>query len=155
MQQITYKILLLSFFIFAGSQSLFGQENNVEQELIKLTKKYNEAWKSLNVDSVSRYHAEDIIYYWLGSKGPTSKTEFEKLLNQILPTMKEYRHEILDIQVQVLSDKVAVVSHTYDGEIIGNDGKAGNYDGALTYVFHKRNGEWKIVLIHESARNSN
>ena len=147
-------MFLIIFLLFGSWKPVFGQQISIEKEIITLTKEYNEAWKSLKVDSVSKYHAEDILYYWLGSKGPSTKTDFEKLLNQILPTMKEYRHKILDIQVQVLSKMVAISSHTYDGEIIGKDDVATNYDGALTYVFHKREGKWKIVLIHESSRNS-
>jgi len=153
MKKSNFQIFLTTVILIICWQNSYGQQRGVEQEIIRITEEYNQAWRSLNVDSISKYHAEDILYYWHGSKGPTSKTEFENFLKQILPTMTVYQHRILDIQVQVLSDNVVVASHTYDGEFTGIDGKSNNYDGALTYVFHKISGQWKIVLIHESARN--
>jgi hypothetical protein len=40
-----------------------------------------------------------------------------------------------------------------DAESIGLDGTVSNHgSGALTYVWNKINGNWKIVLIHESAK---
>ncbi len=128
-----------------------GQAPSPEQEILTLTRQYNQAWESLDVEAISPYHANDIIYYWHGRKGPSSKTEFEALLRQLLPSMSSYSHHMIDPQVQLIGEEVAVVSHEVDGEYRSKDGELSNYDGALTYVFQKIEGQWKIILIHESA----
>lgn len=146
------RIIKFFLFIFVGYFS-HAQQAEIEKEILALAEKYHQAWESLDVAKISEYHGDDILYYWYGSQGPTSKKDFDYMLEQLLPSMTEYRHEILNYQVQVLTDEVVTFSHMYDGEYTGTDGKTTNYDGALTYVLKKMNDDWKIVLIHESARN--
>ena len=124
----------------------------LKNEILDLTERYNLAWESLNTDSILSYHAEDILYYWRGSKGPTSNAELGKMLHALLPGMKSYHHAMVDPQVQILGEDVAIVSHLVDGHYISQDGDTTNYDGALTYVYEQIDGHWKIVLIHESGK---
>ena len=59
---------------------------------------------------------------------------------------------MLEPHVQLLGENAAVVSHVYDADYVGQNGERTNYDGALTYVFHRKDGKWRIVHIHESAQ---
>ncbi|WP_165499007.1 SgcJ/EcaC family oxidoreductase [Gramella sp. KN1008] len=153
MRTVNLRRIISFFLIIIVWQFSHAQQAEIEKEILAITEKYNQAWESLDIEEISKYHADDILYYWYGSQGPTSKKDFDRLLEQMLPSMTEYIHEILSYQVQVLSDNVVTFSHMYDGQYTATDGKTTNYDGALTYVFKKMDEEWKIVLIHESARN--
>ena len=64
-----------------------SQTNSIHDEIIAITEDYNRAWESLNTDSISKYHDDNITYYWRGTKGPFSKGDFESMLNELLPRM--------------------------------------------------------------------
>jgi hypothetical protein len=55
--------------------------------------------------------------------------------------------------VQVTNKNGAVASFILKAESVGLDGTVSNHgSGALTYVWNKINGEWKLIHIHESAK---
>jgi len=140
------------FFIFSiVSQLSYAQDENLKEEILKITNSYNRAWESLDWEEVSKYHDTDILYYWRGKKGPSNKIEFDKLLQGLFSRMNSYSHKMIDPQLQILNDTAVVISHEVDGDYVGKDGIRVNYDGALTYVFQRKEDGWKIVLIHESS----
>ncbi len=55
--------------------------------------------------------------------------------------------------VQVLAKDAALIGFTALAELITLDNKVLDVGtGAYTYVWKKRDGQWKIVHIHESAK---
>ena len=79
----------------------------------------------------------DIRYYWLGKGAINSNQAFERLLDEILPGIKSWSVNVREPHVEVLGPDAAVVSFLTDA-------------GASTYVFERRNAQWKIINIHES-----
>ena len=83
----------------------------------------------------------------------SSKAAFERVLREeILPSMRSWSMEVIAPHVEVLGPDAAAVSFAFDTDVVGASGQPYDYGtGTLTYVFERRSGEWKIVLMHESA----
>ncbi len=150
-QVIKFLKIFLVIIILTGCVQKEREQPVDKKEIIAITEAYNHAWELLDADSISEFHSDYIHYYWRGVIAASNKVEFDHLLKQLLPSMKEYKHTTIDPFIEVLGPDAAMTSFQFDGEIINPDGTLMDYDGALTYVFKRNDGEWKIVLVHESA----
>jgi ketosteroid isomerase-like protein len=128
-----------------------GEDVDPEKTLLDLTNAYNAAWETLDVDTISAFHADDIRYYWRGDLACANQQEFKPLLEGILTDINAYSAVMVDPNVYVISPNAGIVSFQFDGQVDDHQGQTHEYDGAMTYVFEKRNGQWKLTLIHESA----
>lgn len=129
------------------------REAALADSILSLTRQYNAAWESLSADRISAFHSDDFHYYWRGSTDASSRAEYDRLLREeILPSMQKWSAEMHDPYVKVLGPNAAVVSFEFSSGVLNAAGEPDDYgSGALTYVFERRDGKWKIVLIHESA----
>ena len=55
------------------------------------------------------------------------------------------------METRVLDRDSGVVSLMYEGKITSLDDTVSDYDGALSYVLHREDGDWNIVQLHESS----
>jgi len=128
-------------------------EAELTKEVIALTHTYNQVWETLDMDSVAHYHDDSIRYYWHGFLAAASNEAFRQVFGEWLAPVQVWKMEIENLDVQVLSPDLAIVgfktSSTTNILASGEDYDYGN--GALTYVWKRREGQWKIVHIHESA----
>ena len=129
------------------------REGAVADTVLALTEAYNAAWEALDPEAILAFHPDDLRYYYRGSGGMSSKAAFEGVLREeILPAMRSWSMGVVDPHVEVLGPDAAVVSFAFDTDVVGASGRPYDYrSGALTYVFERRGGSWKIVLMHESA----
>lgn len=129
------------------------QEAALADTILAVTERYNAAWEALSAEGILAFHPDDLRYYYRGSGGISSKVVFDRVLREeILPFMRSWSMEVIDPDVEVLGPDAAVVSFVMDTEVVDASGQADDYgSGALTYVFERRDGEWQIVLMHESA----
>lgn len=114
-----------------------ADEEAIASTVLGLTEAYLDAWESLDKDRILSFHSDDIRYYWLGKGTISSNSDFARLLDQILPGIKSWSVQVKDQHVEVLGRDAAVVSFLTQA-------------GASTYVFERRDGQWKIINIHES-----
>ncbi len=127
-------------------------EDDLAEFLLSLTNEYNAAWETLNLDSISEFHSDDIRYYWRGLLVCASQSEFERHFREdILTVITAYSAETVEPHVEVLGPDAGVVSYGFRGQVVTPDGETQDYSGALSIVFERRDGDWKVVLIHESA----
>ena len=128
-------------------------EAEVTKEVIALTHTYNQVWETLDMDSASWYHDDSIRYYWHGFLAASSNEEFRQVFGEWLAPVQVWKMEIENLDVQVLSNDLAIVGfNTFSTTNLLASGEDYDYgNGALTYVWKRSEGEWKIVHIHESA----
>jgi ketosteroid isomerase-like protein len=129
------------------------QEAALAETIFAVTERYNAAWEALSAESILAFHPDDLRYYYRGSGGISSRAVFERILrDEILPSMRSWSMKVIDPHVKVLGPDAATVSFVFDTEVVDASGQPDDYgSGALTYVFERRDGEWQIILIHESA----
>ena len=147
-------LLLLSFIILlSGCQIEKQSDADIEKKIIEMTDAYHQTWETVNMDSVATFHDEDIRYYWHGFKAASSNKEFLEVFKEWMSTTKVWKMEVENYDIQVLSENIAIIGYnTKSTTSILTNGESYDYgNGALSYVWRKKNGEWKIIHIHESA----
>jgi uncharacterized protein (TIGR02246 family) len=116
--------------------------------LLVLAGEWTAAWNAMDPERMLRLHAGDGLFYW--PFGRDTAAEFEETLHrEIIPNVR-YSLEMLEPHVRVLGPDAGIVSfHLRGGEIAVRSGETRPYASAVSLVFHRRGGEWKIVHIHE------
>lgn len=142
-------IILLLFSCDAEKYS----DAEIKQEIIDVTNEYNQAWETVDMDIVSKFHDKDIKYYWHGFLASSSNEEFLKVFKEWLSPTKVWKMEVENFDVQVLAEDLAIIGfNSSSSTTILTNGESYDYGtGAFTYVWKKSNGKWKIIHIHESA----
>jgi len=149
------KNIFLFIILFTTSCTRNDSYEAVKKQILDLTTQYTKTWETLNVEQIATYHSNESFLYWgHGELQCTSNDQFRKAFSKILPMMKKWTvKETSSFSVQVLNKDAAVTSFILKAESVGLDGTIANHgSGALTYVWNKINGEWKLIHIHESAK---
>ena len=127
-------------------------EAAIADTLLSITEAYNAAWEKLDLDQISEYHADDFTYYRRGTLDSKSQSEFEQVYHDDVATqITSYWADASNIWVEVLGTDAGTVAFEFRGGVTTPDGATHDYDGALTYIFERRDGHWRLVHIHESA----
>lgn len=128
------------------------QEAAVKEALLATTAEYNAAWEALDVDRISKFHAEDFTYYRRGVVDSQSNADFARAYHENVATqISGYWASASETWVKVLGADAGIVAFVFRGGVETPDGARHDYDGALTYVYERRDGQWRITHIHESA----
>jgi ketosteroid isomerase-like protein len=142
--------------ITAGCGTRPDKDTDAEQEaaivttLLSTTEEYNAVWESLDFERISAYHGDDFTYYRRGVVDSASDFQMAFLEN-VATQITAYWSYASSISVDVLGQDAGIVAFLFRGGVETPGGAKHDYDGAPTYVFERRRGDWKIVHIHESA----
>ncbi|MGE0640812.1 MAG: nuclear transport factor 2 family protein [Thermoanaerobaculia bacterium] len=157
MRTLRRALLLLSCGLIVGcsapaSETLSAaREAEIAATLLSITETYNAVWEELDLDKISNFHADDFTYYRRGVVDSASQTDFLRAYHDNVATqITGYWATPSETRVRVLGLNAGLVAFVFRGGVELPDGSKVGYDGALTYVFERRNEEWKIVHIHES-----
>lgn len=145
------RIFAIAVFLVAASLFAFGQaermqtgqikdQSGVEQELINLAKRWNEAFLKKDIATLKSIMAEDIvIIYGDGSRGTRSEDIASIGKNeQIESSVPD------DFQVRVYGDTAVMMSRlTVKGV---RHGKKFNAQFRYLDVYRKRDGRWRCVI---------
>jgi len=158
MRSLYRVVSLLACGLIFGCTSPSGEELSAEREteiaetLLSITEAYNAVWEELDLERISEYHADDFTYYRRGVVQSASQTEFEQAYHDDVATqITAYWANATDTWVEVLGPNSGVVAFVFRGGVETPDGGKFDYDGALTYIYERRDEKWQIVHIHESA----
>ncbi len=140
----TASVLLLSLISFA--------QNKDADEVKTVLKQYNSAVEKLAVAGTEKlFTADSKIYESGGSEGSYA----HYLEHHLAPELKEFKSfTYSDYKVEVQVDgNYAFATETYNYTIIiAKDNTAVKRKGVATSVLKKINGEWKIMINHNSSR---
>lgn len=149
------KYFNLFFLLLATSCAQKESQDSIRKQIDEVTTQYNKSWESLDIEQIAAFHSAESFLYWSsGGLSCGSNEEFRNVFGNILPMMKKWTiKDISNSSVQVLGPDAAVASLLLDAESIGQDGSVSNHgSGALTYVWNRIDGVWKIIHIHESTK---
>lgn len=124
------------------------REAAIADTLLSLTRQVDTAFTQLEPGPYLRYYSEDAHFYYRGTHLP--KKKFETVVRKEMAAFERYSTEILAPRVEVLGPNGGVVSFRYRGQVADTTGNARSVSAAVTLVFERRNGEWKVVQAHES-----
>lgn len=145
------KMLAKVFLLLLSTTSIFAQDN--DSDAVKaVLKQYNTAVEKLDVTSTEKLFTIDSkIYESGGNEG--SYTHY--LEHHLAPEMKEFKSfTFSDYKVDVtVSGEYAFSTETYNYKIVvAKDNKEFKRKGIATSVLRRINGEWKIIISHNSSR---
>ena len=145
------KRIFIALLFLTASQYLIAQNYDVEA-VKKVLKQYNNAVVKLNVTGTDTLFTSDSkIYESGGSEGNYA----HYLEHHLEPELKEFTSfAFIDYKAEVQVDgKYAFATETYNYIIIvAKDNNEVKRKGVATTVLKKINGEWKIMISHNSSR---
>lgn len=140
-------IVLAIFFV----SSSFSQ--NKDAEAVKaVLKQYNSAIEKLNVTGTEKLFATDSKVF---ESGGSEGTYAHYLEHHLAPEFKEFTSfKFSDYKADVQVDgKYAFATETYTYTlVVAKDKSEVKRKGVATSVLKKINGEWKIMISHNSSR---
>jgi uncharacterized protein (TIGR02246 family) len=115
--------------------------------VLTLAREWLDAWNELDADRMLQFYDEDLLYYWRGR--PMTYEQFEAAVYEHIIPNESYSIEMTNPHVQVLGADAAVVAFNWrDKADPRNEAQAPR--AAVSLIFERRGGEWKIAHIHES-----
>lgn len=124
------------------------QEQAIADTLRSLVAEVDAAWSRLEPGPYLAYYSDDVHFYYQGSHLPRKK--FEQVVRQQMGAHQEFSTEMMEPRVEVLGPDAGVVSFRYEATAVDTAGSSQQLTAAVTAVFERRDGEWKIVQAHES-----
>ena len=133
--------------------SIFSFAQNKDVEAVKtVLRKYNNAIEKLNVEGTEKLFTQDSqIFESGGSEG----TYAHYLEHHLIPEFKDFTSfKYSDYKVDSKVDgKYAFATETYNYTLVlAKDKTEVKRKGVATSVLKKVNGEWKIMISHNSSR---
>ena len=145
------KKILITSIVFLFSLISFSQSKDADA-VKAILKKYNDAIEKLDVTGTDKlFTADSKVFESGGSEGNYA----HYLEHHLDPEFKEFTSfKFNDYKVDVNIDgKYAFASETYGYTIIvAKDKSEVKRKGVATSVLKKVNGEWKIMISHNSSR---
>lgn len=124
-------------------------ETGLKDTILTLAREYNEAWGSLDVGAIVRFHGEGFEYYWFDE---SISADFPETVGEIwLAETEAYSIEMIDPSVEILGQDAAVISFRFRDRQLYDSGDEVTTQGALAYILERRSGSWEIVRIHHSG----
>ncbi|WP_339920812.1 nuclear transport factor 2 family protein [uncultured Flavobacterium sp.] len=146
-KKLFVKVLLL----VVSSASMFAQDKDTEAVKAVL-KQYNTAIEKLDVTGTEKLFTSDSKIY---ESGGNEGSYAHYLEHHLAPEMKAFKSfTFSDYKVAVtLSGEYAFSTETYNYTIVvAKDNKELKRKGIGTSVLKKMNGQWKIMMSHNSSR---
>ena len=125
------------------------RDATIADSTLSMAVMYKGAWEQRRPELVSQFHSEDFVYYWNGERADDEV--HAALHGEALFGLEEYGIEMIDPDVQVLGPDEAVVSFRYRHRESNSSGSVRESEGAMRYVFERRNRVWKIVRVVQSG----
>lgn len=141
---------LLLFFLLHASP-LLGQDPEgvpTPESVQALTHELAEAWVRLEADAYLSFFAEDLVFYFDGIS--VSRADFEAVVRETLQALEASTFEITDPHIQILGDDAAVISFHLREVMVLDAHRSEDFQAAMSMVWARRSGGWKVVLMHES-----
>lgn len=146
-KKLFVKVLLL----VVSSASMFAQDKDTEAVKAVL-KQYNTAIEKLDVTGTEKLFTSDSKIY---ESGGNEGSYVHYLEHHLAPEMKAFKSfTFSDYKVAVtMSGEYAFSTETYNYTIVvAKDDKELKRKGIGTSVLKKMNGQWKIMMSHNSSR---
>ncbi|MBX9889080.1 MAG: nuclear transport factor 2 family protein [Flavobacteriaceae bacterium] len=146
-KKLFVKVLLL----VVSSASMFAQDKDTETVKAVL-KQYNTAIEKLDVTGTEKLFTSDSKIYESGGNEGSYAHYLEHHLASEMKAFKSFTFSDYKVDTTV-SGEYAFSTETYNYTIVvAKDDKVLKRKGISTSVLKKMNGQWKIIISHNSSR---
>ncbi|HVZ32559.1 MAG TPA: nuclear transport factor 2 family protein [Polyangiaceae bacterium] len=120
-------------------------------DALQVVQRWTAAFNESNVDAIVSLYAPDALFFGTGSRSlVTSRDQIRSYFDAALKKDQPRGAQLLDHSVQVLSDRVVIVTGL-DRVSGTKNGSVYHSDGRVTFVIERRGDSWQIVHFHRSA----
>ena len=109
---------------------------------------FNDTYLALEPDPYLDYFPEDFHFYVRGSH--LTRMEYGESIREVMGGDRSWSADVGEVDVEVLGRDAGTASYTYRATIVDTAGAGEEVTGAVTVVFERRDGAWKVVQAHES-----
>lgn len=131
-----------------SGQMTAEREAALADTLRALTHQVDSAFTALEPEPYLALYSDDTHFYYDGSHLPRKK--FEAVVRKEMGAFESFSTTMMGARVEVLGPDAGVVSFRYRGEAVDTAGNTQEMTAAVTVVFERRGGQWKVVQAHES-----
>lgn len=133
--------------VFLAGPVIAEHHEGVEAEVSELARQFNEAYATNDADTYFGFYTEDAMLYFFGARQPVAAYD-ESWRATIAAGGGAQKNDMSELQVQVLSETVAVASYFVDNESRSPDGEVSSARAFETDVWQLTDDGWKIVSLH-------
>ena len=124
------------------------QRTAIADTVRQLAVSFSDAWNTLDPDTHLSFYSDDVMY---GFGGRFRDAEsFREATTSFMNLFAEFDQSWDSLFVQVLGPTVAVTGGTVQWTNVRKSGESSLGGEAMTLVWHRVDGEWKVVHIHSS-----
>jgi ketosteroid isomerase-like protein len=109
---------------------------------------FNDAFFALEPGPYLDYFPEDFHFY--GRADYMTRTEYGEGIRELMGGDRDWSGDVRDVRVEVLGPDAGTASYTWRATVVDTAGNEEEHAGAVTVVFERREGEWRVVRAHES-----
>ena len=113
---------------------------------------YKNAIEKLDARGTERHFTSDSMMFETGGSDGTYANYLGHHLAPELKEFKSFKFSDYQVSVRFLGPATALATETYKYRIETKKGEIAECIGVATSVLRKENGQWKIVMMHNSAR---
>ena len=141
------KRLLILCAVFLAGPAIADNHGGVEATIRELAQQFNDAYATNDADTYFGFYTADSMLYFFGSRQDVAAYD-ESWRAAIAAGGGAQKNDMSDLQIQVLSESVAVASYFVDNESKSPDGTVTSARAFETDVWQNIDGDWKIVSLH-------
>ncbi|MDZ7693620.1 MAG: DUF3225 domain-containing protein [Balneolaceae bacterium] len=150
-----YSIYLLGLFLVCSAcreaDHTDINTDAIEQEILSMGNDVVQALNEANIDDLVRdFWQSDYTLFMIDGVKVQGYENILGVMQQIPNRRKDLDLEVVDEQVYVLSNNTAVHVVEFREEVTHLDDSISEGEGLWNTVYNKMEGEWKIVMVHES-----
>jgi uncharacterized protein (TIGR02246 family) len=123
-----------------------------EAQVRAVLEAYKNAIERLDATGTEQFFTADSVIFETGGSEGSYANYLSHHLGPELKEFKSFSFSDHKMDVQLLGPTAALATETYKYRIETKSGEVAERLGVATSVLRKENGQWKIVMAHNSAR---
>lgn len=132
----------------AGADLTSQQEAALADTIATVNQNLVTVWSELEPEAYLELVSDDVLFSfhrWFEGES------YREAVRQFMAAHRSNPIEITDSEVEVLGPEAGVVTGSYSSQAVDTAGQSETLNGAFTFVYERRDGEWLLVRGHESV----
>ena len=132
-----------------GTGGLTAQEEQALADTFEAqTRESLSAFSELDPELYFQRFSEDFRHYY---RAWYSRDQFEEIVRKYMASYQEVSATLEEADAEVLGPDAGVVTGRYQMQLVDSAGNSSEQGYDFTAVMERRDGQWKVVRLHESA----
>ena len=140
------QFIFINLSILLMSTIAIAQQSEGEKEILNITRQWWSAWEKDDLELLENLVDTQFTEYIAGPKRTYGKEAFLEMAKKAFPKLDLLEWEIKDPLIKI-HENTAICHYFFDERYIQDD-KQKLGSGSFTFVFQRKNGQWKAIASH-------